>query len=659
MLFNRINRFAAVAAITLSLASYAFAQSSTHAPLISSVPALPDQFSEQRALYQQAQRAWAMGDSQKYNQLKRELREYPLSIYLDFNELAPRIPSLSMKEIDAFLEKHGDTVPGIRLRYRVLAQLAEKKRWKDYLRYYIPSITETEYRCNYLHAKLIDGDESALKEVAPLWNVDRSQIKACDPLFALWRKAGGQTHELTWERFLKVSARQEKTLANYLKKQLPSRYQTAATRVQASYSNPRSIKSAQWPTQHDFERDALATAIDRLARVDASEALATWKKYESSPNFAPDEKKRINKNIAIRYLFQKNDAGARALAIAHEDIRDADLIEWILRERLRQLDFETFYEWLAYLPSEMQTHERWQYWRARAMDELKIKTHNNQSADDIYHSLKTTRSFYGFAAADKLKTRFSLQDKPVTFTEDALLAVTNHGSVKRAREFYLLEDSTSANREWSHALRTLNQDQRKIAGRLAESWQWYRQGIQSMIQANYWDDLTVRFPIEYRDIVTRNAKQTQLDPVFIYSIIRQESAFIPDARSPVGATGLMQLMPATAAETAKRNKVAYQPSDLINPAKNIALGSRFLKQMMDRFNHNRLLTAAAYNAGPNRVNQWFSPDKSLPADVWIETIPFRETRGYVQNIVAFSIIYSYRLGETPVFLTDSERKQKL
>lgn len=662
MLFNRMKLIAAVAVASCSFSINVFGQPhpSTSPPALSHKIAPPtDAFAEQRAKYLQAQRAWALGNSSQYRQLKSELTHYPLKIYLDFNELAPRLSSLPLKDVDQFFTEHGETVPSIRLRYRLLAQLAEKQRWKDYINYFTPAINETEYRCNFLRARLITGDKTALKEVAPLWNIDRNQVKACDPLFTLWRKAGGQTPELTWERFLKVSARQDKALAGFLQKQLPTSYQAAATRVQNAYVNPKIIRQNPWPIATPFERDAVSVGIDRLARVDASDALAAWKKYETSTSFSTEEKKSVNKNIAIRYLFQKNDSGARALAIAHPDIRDGDLIEWILRERLRQLDFESLYEWLAYLPEELQQHERWQYWRARAMDELKIKEANNSSAREIYQKLKTTRSFYGFAAADILNSPYALQDQPVTFSEPALKEVLDDGSVKRAREFLLLEDATSANREWNYALRHFSQEQRKIAGRVALNWQWHRQGIQSMIQANYWDDLTVRFPTQYQDIVTQNAKQTGLSPVFIYSIIRQESAFIPDARSPVGATGLMQLMPATAAETAKRNKVAYQPSDLINPSKNIALGSRFLKQMMDRFNHNRLLTAAAYNAGPNRVNQWFSPDKSLPADVWIETIPFRETRGYVQNILSFSVIYSYRLGEQPIFLTANEKKQKL
>src|SRR5690606_17081182 len=147
---------------------------------------------------------------------------------------------------------------------------------------------------------------------------------------------------------------------------------------------------------------------------------------------------------------------------------------------------------------------------------------------------------------------------------------------------------------------------------------------------------------------------------FLYAIARQESAFREDARSPVGAMGLMQLMPATAREMAKRSGMSFQPQDLLKPEKNIALGSRYLNELLNQFNGNRILAAAAYNAGPSRVKRWLSKDDAkLPYDVWIETIPFQETRGCVQNVLSFSVIYAYRTGAKQPVVTREEAASSL
>lgn len=622
----------------------------------SKVTATRDIYKDERDDFRAAQRAWSAGKSDEYRKLKAKLRDYPLIDALEFAELESRLTQLPLADIDKFLTTYGESLSSARIRYRVLPLLAAKGRWQDYLRYFHPAMQEADYRCNYLYARLSTGDQSALDEVAPLWNIDKTQTKTCDPLFARWRQAGGQTADLVWERLLKVSARQDKPLAGYLARQLPPAYQTAATRVGALYTNPRLIIGTKWPTQTTYERELILLGIERLARTDAASALKVWQSY--SANLPPPQARAALKNLALRHLWQKDADTARQLALDHPDIRDAELIEALLRERLRALDFASLSQWLDFLPQETQTHERWRYWRARSLEQSG-NPQDQQAANTIYSALADTRSYYGFAAADKLGRPYQLQDKPVTFTKSQLRAVQTNASVKRAREYLLLNDTLAANREWSYALRKFDTHDRAIAGRVAKSWGWDRQGIQAMIQANHWDDLTVRFPTEYSSLVEKNAKATALNQQFIFSIIRQESAFIPDVRSPVGATGLMQLMPATAAETARRNKIAYSPSDLTDPAKNIALGSRFLKQMMDRFAQNRLLTAAAYNAGPGRVNQWLTPQRNLPHDVWVETIPFRETRGYVQNVLAFGVIYAYRLGQKPVFMTNTEQQQTL
>ena len=165
-----------------------------------------------------------------------------------------------------------------------------------------------------------------------------------------------------------------------------------------------------------------------------------------------------------------------------------------------------------------------------------------------------------------------------------------------------------------------------------------------MAQAQYWDDLDVRFPMAHRDTLVREAKVRGLHSSWVFAITRQESAFMDDARSGVGASGLMQLMPATAKETARKFSIPLaSPQQVLNPDTNIQLGAAYLSQVHGQFNGNRVLASAAYNAGPGRVRQWLKGANHLGFDVWIESIPFDETRQYVQNVLSYSVIYGQKL----------------
>jgi soluble lytic murein transglycosylase len=407
-------------------------------------------------------------------------------------------------------------------------------------------------------------------------------------------------------------------------------------------------------------RDIIVYGIQKLARQDATTALKLWRGFDAQQLFNDEDRRETHYQLAARLMRQDRPEAAEQLLSSIVDVTRADLGEWLIRDALRKQDWEKAYEWLARLPEDTQATERWSYWRARIMEELDIKEINGRAPKDIYASVATTRSFYGFLSADKLGYEYGLVDKPMPISEELLQQVENSPGIQRAREFFILGDLGAANREWYHTTRNMPTNEVVAAGRIANLWGWHRHGIQAMIDAQEWNDLQVRFPLAYQDQVAKVAQSTAINPLFLYAIARQESAFMADARSPVGAMGLMQLMPATAQQTAKRSGIAYTVQDLLKPEKNITLGGHYLNQLLGQFNGNRILAAAAYNAGPSRVKQWLSKDNAkLPYDVWIETIPFQETRGYVQNVLSFSVIYAYRTGTKQTFLTKEEANSPL
>jgi soluble lytic murein transglycosylase len=198
---------------------------------------------------------------------------------------------------------------------------------------------------------------------------------------------------------------------------------------------------------------------------------------------------------------------------------------------------------------------------------------------------------------------------------------------------------------------TFNTEQIKQAAILANHWGWHSNAIRTIAKVEYWNDLEIRFPTPYQPHVMHTANQLSLEPAWIYGVIRRESAFMPDARSSTGATGLMQLMQGTARGVAKRNNL-LRPSvrDLMQGERNIQLGSTYLRQLLNRFDNHQVMATAAYNAGPHRVMRWLPTKGALPADQWIDTIPFTETRRYVRSVIAYTAIFERMLNEKPTQL---------
>jgi soluble lytic murein transglycosylase len=172
--------------------------------------------------------------------------------------------------------------------------------------------------------------------------------------------------------------------------------------------------------------------------------------------------------------------------------------------------------------------------------------------------------------------------------------------------------------------------------------QWYDRDIFTLAKVGYLNDVNLRFPLGFETEIKHYAGNQKINPAWAFAITRRESSFMSDANSPAGAKGLMQIMPATAKQLA-RKKVSNQY--LFKAKNNIKLGTKYLRNLLDRHHGNQVLATAAYNAGPHRVKSWLKDAKPLPADVWIETIPFKETREYVKSVLAYQQIYQDKVGQ--------------
>jgi len=617
--------------------------------------------SEQRFHYEMAKSALNNGEWDTFEQHYAMLGDYALVPYLDYAMLKYNLNTLEMDKLERFLQVHAGSFLEYRLREQLLYTLAVKKRWEDYLRYYDVAIESKELTCFWLYARLYEGDNTALHEVADIWQRGYSHPQACDPLFNRWRRAGGLTQDIAWARFHNAMQAGNYGLARYITRFLDDKHADYALLYQKVHGYPYTMRQTRLFSEQSLPmQQIISHGIKRYARKNSKDALRLWELYEAQQLFPTELSTDTKLYVATRLIRNKHMAEAEELMANSHELREKAVIEALVRESLKTQNWEKVLQWVAELDKADQSHDRWRYWRARALEALDRTDDEYGTADQLYLSLSKNRSFYGFLAADRAGVSYTLEYIPVEISQSTLLTVSNLPGLRRAKELWLKGDLKEAQAEWIFTIRELASDELVAAGELARQWGWYNKGIHAMIAGNLWDHLSIRFPLAYEEQVFAVAENTNVAPDFIYAVARQESAFAENARSSAGAMGLMQLMPATARSTAKRNGIKHSLQDLFDPLHNMELGSRYLNQLLEQYNGNRILAAAAYNAGPHRVNRWLGRNpQDVPFDVWIETIPFKETRGYVQNVLSFSVIYGYRLGKPRALVSELEANSLL
>lgn len=624
--------------------------------------------SEQRALYQRARDALPHSDPDTYNTLREQLQGYPLLPYLEYSVLSERLTTLARAdsdgertdgqffEIDQFLAQNRDTYLGDRLEREWVAALARENRGADLVRYHNPANTTTELTCRAMQANLELGDYTTLADADRLWNVAVSQPNDCDPVFEAWMEEGFLTPDIAWQRFSKTLQAGNSNLARYISTLMPARERTLAELYLRIHREPERLRDFDTlSADNDETREIILHGVRRLMTIDAPLAMLLLQTHHDVHEFPEDTMTEHQRMIALRLLLQGFIGETESLLRNTPALVTESLVSWILRDALRNQDWPRVEQWIARLPDDARASDRWRYWQARMLEQ-KDSQQASAEAQTLYRQVAVTRSFYGFLSADLLGINYELQDTPVAVNPPQLAELYALPSIARARELYLLGDELNARNEWQYAVRNMSPEQVAASGKLADEWGWHRNSIQAMIQIGYWDDMQLRFPLAYSDQFASVATELDIPPQLLFAIARQESAFMHDVRSPAGARGLMQLMPGTARETALGAGLRVNTADLYEPDINITLGSRYLAGLLEQFNGNRALAAAAYNAGPNRVRQWLrrSADNPVPMDIWIETIPFLETRGYVQNVLAYSVIYGVRMGEPVAFMTPEE-----
>ncbi len=604
----------------------------------------------QRNQFQEAERLLERGDLGGYRELLPELEDYPLYPYLAYAELRRRLSHANAAEIEEFLDSYGDTPLASRLRRSWLKTAYRKKRWLEVLRAY-RSTSNAAIKCRYIHALLEIGQaDEALAQVEDVWLVGYSQPPACDPVFEAWRDAQRLTPGLTWSRIRLAMKAGRPGLARYLSRYLPEdeRYLVELWRRVRSHP-PTVMKHRLFWDDRPEVREILVYGIARWARRAPEKAAEGWRQLEEGYAFNETQVAAAQRAIGLRFASHDDGEALRWLGDIDDRWADQRVRETGVVSALRTGQWEQALVWIGKLEAAGDDNERWGYWRARSLAEMG----EEGPAMDILSDLANERSFYGFMAADHAGLSYSLNESPLALSEGEIEAIAWNPGIRRARELFLLGRNVDARREWHYTTSTMSSQELAAAAALAHRLSWHDRAILTLGRTEQLDDLKLRFPLAYREPVMRQARELSIDPAWVFAVMRQESAFSADARSPAGAMGLMQLMPRTARLVARHTNTRYRSRrQLYNADLNIQLGSAYLRRLLDQLDEHPALATAAYNAGPHRVKRWLPKDSAMPSDLWIESVPFHETRDYLKRVFAYTAIYEQRLGQETTRLSE-------
>ncbi len=616
-----------------------------------------DSLQAQRERYQAIKVAWDAKKMDEVERLMPTLYEYPLYPYLAYRELTQDLDIVSPRQVQEFINTYPTLPVAKNLKTRFVNELARRQEWKSLLSFSPEAPKPAEAQCNFYFANWAEGNKQiAWQGAEKAWLNGRSMPSACDKLFNEWEKAGYLTSEMILERISLAIKEGNTAVATYLAKRLPANYKTIGDALVKLQNDPASVVTfAKTVTPTDFTRQATLAGFSRYARQSPDEARAALRGISSAQKMNMAESQQMKDSIAWQYM---GDVTPEQATWRDETIRETNstsLKERRVRLALGQGDKAGVATWLKQLPAEAKNKEEWQYWQAITL----LNEGKKAEGETILRQLTEKRGFYPMAAAQKLNISYPVNVQSAVKPDNS---VAKLAQVQRVRELMYWEMDNLARSEWVSLVASLPANQQEQLARYAFDNKWADLSVQATITAKLWDHLEERFPLAWDKEFNQYTKNKAIQKSYAMAIARQESAWNPQARSPVGATGLMQLMPATAKHTAQKQGISdyVNVSQLTNPTKNIEIGTAYLDDVYQQFGNNRILASAAYNAGPSRVNRWLGNSAGrIDAIAFVESIPFSETRGYVKNVLSYDLFYQHFMGQKgTTVLNDNEWNMK-
>ncbi len=585
--------------------------------------------------------------------LRASVRGQPAEAWVEYARMRRDIDILAPGEADAFLAAHPDDAVGRSFREDWLAALSRREDWTRFLAAWRPTIERASLRCMALNARHRTGQDNAawMQDVRRQWLSGKPVSAECDPPFAAWQAAGALDDALRWQRIDLAIAEGQAGLVRDIGQGLPDTERTLAIAYATAMGGALDDEASQWPRTSRSRAVATAAlvAMSRKSPANGEAALA-----EFAPMLALDDaaRGRVLYEIALQSAASYEPEGARRLAAVPASAYDERLHGLRMREAMARSDWTAALDAIHRMPASMRSDTEYRYFDARLTE---LTGGDKNAARTQYAEAANSPEFHGFLAADRIGAPYPLCPWPYAPTAALQQQVAAVPALQRALALYRIGRRDWALREWNDALKDLDDAGRQTAVAQAQDSGWFDRAVFNLGRGKP-EELrlyTLRFPLHHTDAIRREAQRNGIDPAWIAAEIRAESVFDPQARSPANAMGLMQVLPATGEAVAQRIGLPWRGAQqtLFDPDSNIAIGSAYLREMHDKWG-DLPHAIAAYNAGPTPTTRWRTQRPDFDPDLWIETISYKETREYVARVLAFSVIYDWRMDGDALRVTD-------
>jgi soluble lytic murein transglycosylase len=593
-----------------------------------------------------AREAFRAGDAARLNRAAATLKKSPLEPYTAYYQLRLRLETADAATVAAFLARTDETPAIDQLRGEWLKLLGKRQQWAIFAGEFPRLLNEdVELSCYAMQARRHAHDDEALREARKLWLTSGGELpESCDALFDAAIGGGFIDDGDVSARVRLVLETGNTALAGKLSGKLPAQRALSSAALASAKAHPeRYLKSLDLKNAGEAQRAVALFALQRLAKQLPQLAFAQWEKI--AEHFGADEQRYFFAWLGYEAARRHDERALEWFRAAGDMPLTEQQRAWRVRAALRAADWREVRAGIEAMPQQQQQQAAWRYWLACALKALGQK----EEADKRFAALSAEYNFYGLLAAEEVTTIAAAGNVPTGHQpgKDELDAMQARPAIQRALALYRMGLRTDATREWAWAERKFDDRQLLAAAEIARRNEIYDRAINTADQTVQLHDFNLRYLAPYRDDLRGHIQQLGLEEAWVYGLMRQESRFVKQAKSEVGASGLMQIMPATARWLARKLGMKnYHRTMVRRLDTNLAMGTFYMKTVLDWLDNSPVLASAAYNAGPSRARQWRG-DKPLEGAVYAETIPFDETRSYVKKVMSNTVYYARLFGQPP------------
>jgi soluble lytic murein transglycosylase len=585
---------------------------------------------------------------------RNSLSEHPLFSWLEVLSFKKRLNAKTIslsdrKDIETLLQRYQSLAAGDWLRNTYLNYLSDQKDWSNFARFYRGS-DDAQLQCADLNARMAQEkvDDNWIGDAQKIWLSGKSLPNLCDAAFLRLTQLNKLDSNLRWQRIELAAAQSQTSLMRALATALPAD-ETLLARSYADFIDSPHARYNAWPKTLRSRQMAVFGLV-RLAKRNPDAAELQLPTYTTALGLQDSERGRVLNEIALWTVASYGANSAQRLNAVPEVAYDEKLHEWRVREAMSRGDDVAALAAIEKMGSTQRNSAQYQYFEGRLRERLNQK----ESAKVLFAKAAQNANFHGWLAADRLNLPYFLCPLEPSSNRAVVEKVAKDGRIVRAIELFAIDRTNFALKEFNAALDSFTPEEKKVAIALAQEENWYDRAVFSI--GNTPSDLqyySLRFPLHHERHLREQAKINALDPSWVAGQTRAESIFMPRARSAADARGMMQILPGTGALVSARLGIPWRGGEsLYEPETNITLGTAYLRQMLDRYDGFPYMAIAAYNAGPAPISRWKEARPNLETDFWIETIPYKETRDYVSRVLAFSVVYDWRLDRSATSLTD-------